>query len=86
MAAFTDGDPVRVTQPAACTHGFPARHVLLVDQTRKHAGDRYGDVEGPESIEHLDSMRRLRDTYAEGEAEGRFVLAFVHADMCRTES
>lgn len=68
-----------------CEHGSQARHVLLVDQTRKTPRDPYGDVEGPISVDRVGAMVRLRDVYADGREPSRFTLAFIHADRCRTE-
>lgn len=68
-----------------CEHGSQARHVLLVDQTRKTPRDPYGDVEGPISVDRVGAMVRLRDAHADGSEPSRFTLAFIHADRCRTE-
>ena len=70
-----------------CKHGSPARHVFVVDQARVTDLDPYGDIVGPVGVETVDTMASIRDEYAAerpGE-RGRFVLAFVHADRCRTE-
>lgn len=91
LAVRADGGIVRTpiwsvtgVERVACEHGHPARNVLLVDQTRKNASDPYGDVEGPVSVEMLGAMLRLRDAHTNS-GRGRYVLAFIHTDRCRTE-
>lgn len=69
--------------PPACEHGSPARRVLLTDKTRVRDGDPYGDIEGPEAIEHLASMERTLAAYS-ADTDDRYTLAFIHGDLCRT--
>lgn len=68
--------------PPTCEHGSPARRVLLTDKASRGEGDPYGDIDGPEDIEHLQSMERTLAAYSGGD---RYTLAFLHADRCRTE-
>jgi hypothetical protein len=75
----------RPGQAPACEHGSPARFVTLVDRQRQAGGDRYGDVEGPIGVDRLESMELLVSRYEQDEGAGRFTLAFLHADRCRTE-
>lgn len=73
-------------QPIECEHGSEARYAFVVDLTLRNDLDPYGDVEGPMRVAYLDVMQILLDHHtADCDDEGRFVMGFLHADLCRTE-
>jgi hypothetical protein len=70
--------------PACEEHGSEARYVTLVDRQHQSESDPYGDVEGPMPVERLAAMRMLLGEYGRDGEPGRYGLAFLHADRCRT--
>jgi hypothetical protein len=77
IEAGSDGAPM-------CAHGSPARRVVLTDRASRSDNDPYRDVMGPESIEYLASMEKTLAAY-NADCPDRYTLAFIHADMCRSE-
>lgn len=79
-------DDYRREAVVTCVHGRPALRIFLVDRTRKTV-DGYGDIVGPVGMDTIDTMTAIRDEHTADHPgdRGRFVLAFVHTDRCRTE-